>query len=763
MRRFALMKYLTFLLLVLFGTLNLRAQHVELRDYRLFDSVTVIQHNDSLSFPWMGGFLHPIFSEINLNGDSLSDLIIFDKGSFEHNTFIRKKSGPHYSYNRTYKNGPTPSRFFSLFEDFNGDGLEDQLFNDDGFVAMNKNISSNPNELKFERLLFKDPNNANRKTINASFEYNGNTFGLTAGPVEIPAFADLDGDNDLDIAVLAVGLGTVYFYENTGANKYASLDSFQMTLTNFCWGGFEDNLNGFYVNLGNCKGRFLPSGSRHGGANLTATHLDCNGLTDLMIGFADEEKVIGLFNGGTAKSGRITAQDTSFPKNTTTIQMPLFPNVNALKINEDSDEDFLIGPMDDLNSANHKQIQYYASSTDTTCFKRDIAQDFLSSECIDMGEQSRYVLIDVNGDSLLDIIGSSLKLQNRDSTWNAIFYWKNIGTKNRPAFKLISEDFLSIPFSNTYDASVYKVDLDNDGSQDLVLANEDGRMKWLKNMSLPSDSGIFVATTSSLDSLKLSSFPRLCFFDINGDSLPDLLSGSLKTSLDYYQNKGSLSNADFNKSPTQSNFAGIAISDAMGTGYLQPAFAVTDTSGSNADTVQKSMYLYIGAGNGWLYQYKNDSSSFDKYELLDSVYLFNRFITPSTGDLNGDEKTDMIIGMNTGGASLLMKDIGFLVPPPKEKDEDPEVEDTLSNRDLGQLLHWNIFPNPASSEVTVQSKVDSNEETRIQIMDLNGRVLAEDYFDTSIKTIDVSSLPKGMYVISINSSTRLQVERLVKR
>ena len=738
------------------------AQNVKLKDYRLFDSVVVTVKKDTLNHAWMGGYLNPIFSEINLNQDTLTDLIVFDKASFQHSTFIRTRPGSHYRHARAYKSGPSSSRFFSFFEDYNGDGLADQVFNDDGFVAFNKNVSTNSSELKFERVLFKDPNNSRRKTINASFEYSGNTFGLNAGPVEIPAFADLDGDNDLDLAVLAVGLGTVYFYENTGANKHNSLDSLELSLTNFCWGGFEDNLNGFYVNLGNCKGRFLPAGSRHGGANLTATHLDCNGLPDLLIGFAGEEKVIGLYNNGNKQSGRMTAQDTSFPVETSTIRMPLFPNINTLHINKDTIEDFLISPMDDLNSVNHNHIQYYESIDDTGCFKRVLSSDFLSSECIDLGEQSRFTLIDINGDSLLDILGSSYKLNNGDSIWNAVFYWKNVGTKNIPSFELISNDFIDVPLSNKIDLTVASVDLNNDGAMDLVAANEDGKLVWLKNNAKPGDSCRFVATASTLDSLKLGSFPRITFYDINKDSLPDLLAGSLSTSLDYYQNIGTTSNPEFYKTPTEKSFANINLSDDVGSGYLSPAFIESDSSGNSSDTVQTATYLYVGVSNGWLYQFKNDTSNFKKYDLIDSVFLFNRRVTPTAGDLNGDDKPDMIFGMITGGASLLMKDNGFIIPPPKEKDEDPKQEDTLQIQRNNSIMGWNLFPNPANGTVTITNLYNDNCIAEALIYNLQGQLIMEPIEIEQRQEINLSTFEPGIYTVIISTSIERTILRLVK-
>ena len=742
-------------------------QIVQLNDYRLYDSVIVKQGADTLSIPWSGGFLQPMFSEINLNQDGLSDLIVFDKGSFHHRTFIRAKLGPNFKLVRGYSSQLGFSRFFSLFADFNQDGLEDQYFNDNGIIGINKNISTNPNELKFERVLFKDPNNKNRKSIKGSFLYNNNTFPFSVGATEVPAIGDFDGDGDIDFANLAVGLGSVYFYENTESNTHSNADSLEFALTNFCWGGFVDNPNSFSVNMGSCAGKFLPSGSRHGGANLSTTDLDCNGLPDLMIGFAGDERVIGLYNNGTSTAARITEQDTSFPVNSSSIKSKLFPYVSTIKINGDTIDDFLIAPMDGISSANHKQVQYYESVPDTGCkIKRVLSRDFMSTGHIDIGEQSRFVLIDINGDSLLDILGSSLNLNDGDTVWNSIFYWKNSGTKNQPSFDLISENFLPLPFNNNYDINIQPIDFDADGAMDIVLTNEDGRLKWLKNMALPGDSCRFVVTPSTLDSLKIVSFPKVTFFDFNRDSLPDLLTGSYEPKLNYYENVGSKGRPEFNKRITKKDFAGIKLSDEYGNGYLQPTVIVSDSNGINSSMLDKKTYLYIGTAGGWLYQFTNDSSdAFDDYKLRDSLFLYNRHITPYPGDLNGDGKPDMVFGMNTGGASLLMKDVGFIVPKPKDKDKDPMIVDTTSSQALNiqERVFWNVYPNPANHKITIES-VDRSEitNTHFTVQNINGQTVLEIENFKPINELDITSLSNGVYFLQIINSTQNQLIRLIK-
>ena len=51
-----------------------------------------------------------------------------------------------------------------------------------------------------------------------------------------------------------------------------------------------------------------------------------------------------------------------------------------------------------------------------------------------------------------------VNINNGDTTWHAVFYWKNIGTKNQPSFELISNNFLPLPFNVNIDISIQPID-----------------------------------------------------------------------------------------------------------------------------------------------------------------------------------------------------------------------------------------------------------------------------------------------------------------
>jgi len=74
---------------------------------------------------------------------------------------------------------------------------------------------------------------------------------------------------------------------------------------------------------------------------------------------------------------------------------------------------------------------------------------------------------------------------------------------------------------------------------------------------------------------------------------------------------------------------------------------------------------------------------------------------------------------------------------------------------------FQVFPNPTSSKLVIQSKVDIS---AINMMDINGRVLKTfDNFDSSLDiTLDVSDFSNGIYFLKIQAQNQEQVIRFLK-
>jgi hypothetical protein len=69
-----------------------------------------------------------------------------------------------------------------------------------------------------------------------------------------------------------------------------------------------------------------------------------------------------------------------------------------------------------------------------------------------------------------------------------------------------------------------------------------------------------------------------------------------------------------------------------------------------------------------------------------------------------------------------------------------------------------IYPNPASEEVFVQSKVNG----QLELLDLNGRVLQSMELNEGKQEIKLSEYSAGIYLIKISSGSGVFTKRLIK-
>lgn len=92
------------------------------------------------------------------------------------------------------------------------------------------------------------------------------------------------------------------------------------------------------------------------------------------------------------------------------------------------------------------------------------------------------------------------------------------------------------------------------------------------------------------------------------------------------------------------------------------------------------------------------------------------------------------------------------VTTPEEEPEDPEQPDGIE--ELSST--FNIYPNPASSEITITSQ--HNGDADVKIYDMTGRCVKEVHVSNiNNATINISDIEKGIYFINVNG----KVEKLV--
>lgn len=99
------------------------------------------------------------------------------------------------------------------------------------------------------------------------------------------------------------------------------------------------------------------------------------------------------------------------------------------------------------------------------------------------------------------------------------------------------------------------------------------------------------------------------------------------------------------------------------------------------------------------------------------------------------------------------------------KEED--TEDTPETPEESLAFDFNLYPNPASDEVTVSMMWEAPGEASLYISDLSGKrimtILEPKYFDAGSYryTVNTSSLASGFYMVTLQKDETTQVKRLV--
>jgi len=81
--------------------------------------------------------------------------------------------------------------------------------------------------------------------------------------------------------------------------------------------------------------------------------------------------------------------------------------------------------------------------------------------------------------------------------------------------------------------------------------------------------------------------------------------------------------------------------------------------------------------------------------------------------------------------------------------------------DISYNSHLNIFPNPASDNITIEN-IPNNKDALISIYNIQGQFLLQQQAIQSIVQIDISSLSKGIYILKLICANRIETTRFVK-
>ncbi len=750
------------------------AQFVE--KYGRYDSIPFMSSSgDTLQNPWVGGFNSLQVSELDLDQDGVMDLLLFDRDGGILRTFLNDGSqqGNPYHYAPQYEKAlPGDLYGYVLTYDYDADGRMD-IFTAHPFGMMVYRNTSDT-ALRFEErndFLDLDSNEVYYLTM----EYEA-PWGLTRSNVftyvdDVPALGDFNGDGYMDIVSFGVFGSYAEYYENRGVGP-KDLD---LLLKTQCWGVFAEGgtnndivLRSYCADSGGTDRLSSPSldpargAARHVGSALLAIDLDQDLDKDLFISDVSFNNTKALINGGDTKKAEITSVQVNYPTGTDPIDLAIFPGSYYIDLDNDGVKDLIVSPNNVGASDDFENVWFYKNNgqDDLPDFEF-IQKDFLSDEVVDLGTMASPVFVDINGDSLLDIVsGNYGEFQSFSEYQSRLVYFKNTGTYTDssayPKFELADNDYLGFAQDPKWQGLAPAFgDMDADGDLDMVLGEVFGNTIYYENQAAsPGDSAIFVRKPTPWDSSLFVGYnPSLTLYDVDEDADLDLVSGGRYGKIFFFENTGSTSLASFSESAKNEDFGKVEILNLIGEGFTSPSFALLDDSlAYNTRSNGASLKMLVGSYDGRIFVYGNiDGNLGGTFTGLDTMKVNAKNLRLHLGDVSKDGKPDIVYGENSGGMSFILQDKGFKLPAPNVIQEIEEEE-----------IEMSLFPNPANDICFLRSP---DEVLQIDLLDVQGKLLPNRMFDLieeDLISFSISDLLEGIHLVRIQTKEAVILKKFFK-
>lgn len=207
--------------------------------YRLDQHIPVEVNGTLLPDPWAGGLNSPQVNRMDLNGDGLEDLVIFDKTTALIRTFVWTNNT--YAYAPGYESlFPDDLSTFVSLRDFNCDGKKDLFTFGQIGVWVYQQIQVTGKPFAWKKLSFYNSTTGLFSEVLLTKGFSSK-INLLPGSNDYPDFADMDGDGDLDVLNMRfVTPSTAEYHKNFSMERYGTCDSLDFERQTSFWGGFTE-------------------------------------------------------------------------------------------------------------------------------------------------------------------------------------------------------------------------------------------------------------------------------------------------------------------------------------------------------------------------------------------------------------------------------------------------------------------------------------------------------------------------------------------
>lgn len=637
--------------------------------YTIDQTVPVEANGTTLSMPWAGGLNAAQVNTMDLNGDNKQDLVIFERTTGQVLTYLNQNN--QYVYAPAYEAlFPSYINQWLLLRDINCDGKKD-IFTSDPFGLVAFINTTKPGQPLSWRPFNKNASNNPQPIFSIGSIGNIN---LKINADDVPAIDDIDGDGDLDILNMRfVSPNTVEWHRNMTIENASRCDSMQFKRETQNWGGFEECSCGkISLPAGKTCSELLSGGrTQHsGGKALLAIDFNNDGVKDLLF---TEESCANLYllnNTGTISTPLVTSF-TTFPA-VAPVAIPFYPAAFFEDVTFDGLPDLLVTA--NLSSRSSQLIDFQRSltllrntGTSSTPQFSNAGNNFLQSNMIDVGDNSVPAFFDMDGDGDLDLLVSNNMRAGLSST---IAQYENVGTSSRPSFKLVTDDYLFFSVANYTNIKIQFADVNADGFTDLALTASTNRNSATSTLFYLANSASdrFRPTDPSLRStnFRIGNTENLLLVDVDQNGTLDILVGNDTGAIEYWKNQGTggslnfaLAKADFlgvgnstdrqNLAMTASDLDGDGLADLVVTNQRGEISIYSDFRAQNTaiNVVNEIVYNEVTQK----YQKRN----------------FGGNCWPATANLFNSNRPALVVGNARGGLYLFKNDGGKELPP------DPEI------------------------------------------------------------------------------------------
>lgn len=685
---------LPLLLLVILNTLRVDAQPFEWRGAEAFQVLDTTKNPQRLLNPLNGGMNRPVFQIVDIHDDGRPDLFVLDNDNrlnYYEGVGLSPSGLPRFLLREIdYFSIPVSSWF--RFVDIDTDGDYDLYTG-----GPNATVSFWRNEGNRSTPQFVLAQSALRDTA-------GNL--MLSESISVPAFADLDGDGDLDF-FSGNSVGTIWYYENAGTRF---IPRFKFV---------TDRYQGIEIigSAGKEIGRTgVPAGltikhARHGAMAITFADIDRDGDLDLFWGDFFNRSLYFLENRGTRTAPQFVLRDSTYPK-PNIILTDGFNMPQCVDIDGDGDLDLIVGVLNGF--ATVENLLFYRNTsqplTNSITFQRETARLL---ETVDVGAASSPVFADVDGDRLPDLL-----IGSEDGR---LFWYKRFGAKQTLRFVFQSERFVNL--DGLLNISPTFGDIDGDGKPDLIVGDANGRLRLFRGSNYAQED-----TTFALRSISFGQNASPALVDLERRGVHDLFVGTGGGKIVYYRNVGTETSPQFVR--RDGYFPSI---DSIDVGDdAKPAFTDMDGDGD--------IDLVIGSRDSSLSFWRNTGFRFTKVpNFFTGIPSFPR-VAPAFLDVDDNYVPDLILGNYKGGLYFYYnKNTNWPVSVGNESG----VPQKFS---LGQN-----YPNPFNGATTIRFTMPYQSHATLKVYDLLGRevaVLTDQVLSAGIHqaSFDAQSLPSGLYL-----------------